>query len=436
MKKTSIIILVISLFWGSCNSSETIELELTYHKGYGKLSPSYSGLSPYDNNPNNPWKGICLEPKGVPQNWTDVKLGDITLDYKQVVYQNYKAGKISEEWFKNVKSGWSWEPDSTKLSKKPIKVQVAFAVGKDAEGKKKLVVDANNNLDLSDDRIIELHKMCSGTHAQSDSTAIANSIEITYEKLVNGKVETAKAPVYIVKGYHADRLMMNYPQYATAEFEGQKIVVSTGFTELNNTNVKIILDDENHRPDYKSMLNLVKHNEYIELSGKLYKNLGLNSKSGKLMLEKCKETKENLYSTQFGFKPHPFKGKVVNKEESISLEKLKGKYVLIDFWTVFCGPCIGEFPHLRELYKRADKSKFEIVGIVSRSPLDRLNNIMEKDSVSWPQIYSDEGNDIVKQYGVTSFPTSYLIDPEGKIVEKNLRGRNLNKVLEYLEKMN
>ena len=77
---------------------------------------------------------------------------------------------------------------------------------------------------------------------------------------------------------------------------------------------------------------------------------------------------------------------------------------------------------LKELYSKTDRGKFEIIGIAGQSTPNGIKRLIEQHEITWSQILSD---DIVKMYGITSFPTTILLDTEGFIVAKDLRGDKL-----------
>jgi len=123
-------------------------------------------------------------------------------------------------------------------------------------------------------------------------------------------------------------------------------------------------------------------------------------------------------------------GKVVN------LSDFKGKYVLIDFWASWCGPCRKENPNVVAAYKKYHDKGFEILGISLDSKKEAWLKAIEADGLSWTHVSELKGwsNTAATVYGVKAVPASFLIDREGKFVGKDLRGEELNKTLEGLFK--
>lgn len=116
----------------------------------------------------------------------------------------------------------------------------------------------------------------------------------------------------------------------------------------------------------------------------------------------------------------------------VSLSSYVGeKYILLDFWAAWCAPCRKENPHLVKLYSKYNAKGFEIFGV----SLDREHaawvEAIKNDGLTWPQV-SDLGgwdNPVARLYGVMSIPANLLLDREGKIIAKNLRGEELEKKL-------
>jgi thiol-disulfide isomerase/thioredoxin len=134
-----------------------------------------------------------------------------------------------------------------------------------------------------------------------------------------------------------------------------------------------------------------------------------------------------LFSSQIGYKQHPFQAEEFTTKVAISLESLKGEYVFLDFWAEWCAPCIAKFPPLKELYSKTDRAKFEIVGIAGFSSYDGIKRLIEQHELAWLQIF-DSTNEIIETYGIRSFPSTFLIDPEGIII-----GIDMDKNMSELE---
>jgi thiol-disulfide isomerase/thioredoxin len=113
------------------------------------------------------------------------------------------------------------------------------------------------------------------------------------------------------------------------------------------------------------------------------------------------------------------------------LRDLRGKVVLVDFWATWCGPCVAELPHVREVYERYHAKGFEVVGVSLDYTRDKLAEYVKEKQIPWPQVYFDEegkrdwANPLARRYGVTSIPNMILVDAEGRVVPEEVRGKAL-----------
>ena len=120
--------------------------------------------------------------------------------------------------------------------------------------------------------------------------------------------------------------------------------------------------------------------------------------------------------------------------KSVKLADFKGKYVLVEFWASWCGPCRAENPNLLKQYKLYNGKGFDILSVSLDNIKDYWLKAVEKDALPWTQVSDLKGwsNEVAVLYGIRAVPASFLIDPAGKIVATGLRGETLNQKLESL----
>jgi thiol-disulfide isomerase/thioredoxin len=145
--------------------------------------------------------------------------------------------------------------------------------------------------------------------------------------------------------------------------------------------------------------------------------------------------KNPLYSPSVGDKYIDVKlESLEGKEVSISDYVGKSKYVLIDFWASWCGPCIRENPTLLEAYEKYRAKGFEIVGLSLDNNKDKWAQAVKRLGITWQQL-SDLGgaNSLAARlYKIQSIPASFLLNQDGVVIAKNLRGSELLDTLETL----
>lgn len=410
-----------------------VTLPLEMQEGYGPFRPGFGILSSetgdYPKGAQSRTSSLPL--RGIPTAWTNRVKTRIDLDSRQFIYQNFCAGNVDSAWYRGFLDYWNWEPDTTKLSAKPIKCYVYVVRGYDPQaGKWAVLVDTNNNLDFGDETAIY--------PAPQDPTGqnftYQNPLIISHEVYRKGNVVNVKTPM-VIKTLRGD-FVYNFPQYARAILkqgtnEHELLISSGGFNQLDYEDIRIVEKPswfwQKTVPDEE----LVEIGQYITLDGVSYKNKGVDAYSNVLQLERgSPNTTEYVLQTGQPFRP--FQAKEFTTGNPITLADYRGKYVYIDFWATWCKGCVQDMPELKKIYRDLDKNRFAFLGVVGEDKPERVRHFLRKEAIEWPQIFSDSTDKITRSYNIKGLPVTVLLGPDGRVIAKDLRGKALTAKLREL----
>ena len=267
-------------------------------------------------------------------------------------------------------------------------------------------------------------------YAENGNINIDGSMDNFYESKVTG---SAIQDEYAKHKAKVEPFLQEFYKIAQ-ELHGTKVEKEKLILETKMDSIRILMDAEDKKyvsqhPGSIVSLSLVENEalmgEYADVNS-LYAVLSPEMKAtiaGKRLSERLEVLKRSDIGTPLkDFSMRALDGKMVK------LADFKGKYVFVDFWASWCGPCRAENPNVLKAYNTYKKKNFTVLGVSLDDNRDKWKAAVEKDKMPWTQISDLKGfeNELSSYYGIRAIPTTYLIDPQGKIIAKGLRGAKLH----------
>jgi thiol-disulfide isomerase/thioredoxin len=202
---------------------------------------------------------------------------------------------------------------------------------------------------------------------------------------------------------------------------------------LHDKAMKLIHDFvTTHPSDYITPLAVIRYNQIADdvlKTEALYNTLDPNIKAtlmGQYIAKQITDGKVNGNGTQLAdFSQADTAG------TPVSLSSLRGKYVLVDFWASWCGPCRQENPNLVAAYQKYKSKKFTVLGVSLDKAKPAWIEAIQMDGLAWTHVSDLQGwqNSVAQKFQIFNIPQNFLLDPEGKVIGKNLRGPALERKL-------
>lgn len=117
--------------------------------------------------------------------------------------------------------------------------------------------------------------------------------------------------------------------------------------------------------------------------------------------------------------------------KAVKLSSFRGKYVLVDFWASWCGPCRGENPNVVKVYNAYKNKNFTVLGVSLDQDKSKWVEAIKKDNLTWTHVSDLKywNNEVAVKFGIQSIPANFLLDPNGVVIAKDVRGEELERIV-------
>lgn len=441
MKNIRLVILLIPvLVYGCKTNTNTLIVSMTKSKGYG-LFIRHQGILPDLAIMGKDTSGIIY-----PKKYKTLSLRSFHVQKAQYLFYKYKDGKYPKSRFLDYCS--INNIDTTRLSGSYVDEAILIGIDRTKDSSIVVFIDTDNDEDLSDESLLIYKKFDSPEQEVKamDSLPITK-VKIEYydgTKIIERKIDLLINPYkghLILSGLleEAPYLAVSIPGYfsGAVEIKDKKYPIAVINDNLsltyNRKNTRILLSLKPNEPLQKteSDASVYEMGDIVNINGVDIKFKSITSNGDKLTIQIIGENKDNTGLNISHMAPN-FVWKDLSNND-FDLFSLRGKYVLLDFWGTWCVPCIEEIPNLKKAYKKFKGSDFEIVSIAIDRNFQNVKGYVEKNKMPWIHLFqtlSDTSKGAPGQvFKVKRFPTTILIDPNGKIIAKDLRGEELIKIL-------
>lgn len=417
--------IAISALLSSCNRHvDDIEIIMSPSSGYGNFMETRAISEPVEDS---------IFYSGVPNDLTEYVVRNFPLINKEI-------SSITHDGVVNL----FLEDVNDTL----VDTDLLILIGTIDSNRRIIIVDSDNDEDFYQENRIEYNYPISNEqHKQGIDSFTVNA---HYEIFFNGNILTDSTELLLSQ--HSGNigivfeneienkypLFVTFPEHRTGQISinGKKYTlhVSNGFVSpyYSIDDLSFFLTGEN-QPELTDELIPYSGGDIINLQGVDYKLSSISRNGDTITLKKHGNNIKPIGVNEQMYIPE-LTG--LTADSSVfKLSDYQGKYILIEFWGTWCSPCVELIPELKKLKEKYHDENFEIVSIAYDNSIDIVREFIEDKEMNWVNVFDNrntvEGNSLVDLLKISGFPTSFLVDPEGKIL---FRSNSLDKIEEYLEK--
>jgi thiol-disulfide isomerase/thioredoxin len=436
MNSKNLLILIIFVFKNVfCLGQKDINIKLNFSEGSYPLALSLwiEGKVSFD----------MSYFKGVPDSIKTKRILYLDLNDLQGVFDRYIKGKMRKNDYDLMKA-----IDTSEFSKTSIRHGI-FILSGFYKGDKIIISDSNNNGDFSDDKSFTFlktnYKTKENFHLLDSkylTTFRYDFFEKKQQKVVSKyiKVELLANNPFTYSGKNAKdtefdffvRLAENRKAQISINGKCYELIVSAAPGSLDDYEYDygLYIDTCNYNFNRKYNSEEIIHKNQKFKMGEYYYQATINRFGDSINLK-------NYGKNQFREinRNRTLEG-IVNK---VDLLEYKGKYLIIDFWGTWCQPCIRSLHHIKEINEFIDRSKIELIGVAFDVDKKRVQRHLNTNGYKWTNAFEHMGkmnnfNSLVKELNISIFPTTILVDNEGRILEESLPVDDIYRLKEILSK--
>ncbi len=424
-----LLFLILSILIISCEKSyNDIVVDLKSSQGYGPFTPRQIIIWP---------TSTKLDYRNVPDDIQEYVVRKLDFQPEQSYWHRYLNKEVSPEKFEKYISDYGI--DTTKLTKDYVDSEVLFLIGTKSN-KRVIIIDSDNDGDFSNESILEyVYPLDIKRQKEISKTlpAIRTQYEIFDDNNIISKNILIKPSPYkgsLGIGFSTDNeiekkyyLFASFPEYKKGSFtvnnNNYEIHTSNGFIKNyygSDTKIFIVSSEDTLPSTLKGdipyeigdIFNIDEHDFSID---------SITISGDKLFIKYLGANVYPVGVTEGYFLPK-FKSQYIDYSV-FTLENYPDQYVLLDFWGTWCIPCIKLIPELKKLNSEFENKPFALVSIAYDTDRKKVKSFVEKESMKWDHLFVDQdntdANSIVEKLKITSFPTTILIDPQGKIIARD-----------------
>lgn len=368
---------------------------------------------------------------GIPKNILAPGIREFNYQRGLFYYQLFRQHKLSERKFAELMK--TRKIDTTKLTILPVKQHLAAMIGFDKDSNYVVILDANFNNDFSDDSLFVYPRLSREKQKTGSENIPWHKVDFEYwdgHNIVEKKVDLRADPY---KGglVFSDSVMnklflgISIKEHLKGNFSAKgkdyEIRISNGFCSATYDNLEaddFLFGMKDSIRESNRKTRLQSYEEILNLDGWQYQISSVSADAKTLTLE-FRGVSNSIEVAEMGDSAPEITANTMDNSE-FSLSEYKGKYVLLDFWGTWCVPCLSGIPKLKQLYEKFQNKPFEIVGIAVDEDAQKVKKIVKGRGIPWTQIFqniNDKSNTSIQyKYKVSKYPSTFLLNPEGKII--------------------